>query len=632
MRLGDRRYRVPSDVARAPMGGGHAAAYDPFTGHVHVLSPLDAGIVAACGGWGTLDELSARAAQAGVPATRAAIGAALAELVQRGVLCPESEVLARLCGGGAETARDADFGEGRGGGGGGTMRDAGFGEGRGGGGGGGTIETIGIPTRERPEALRRAVESYARDIAGAGRAIEIVVVEGGDGDAAARSREIVRDVARRSGIRVRHADRAARVRFAEEVAALAGVDPDVARAALAPSAGSTFSAGASRNALLLDASGTCALQVDDDTVCEPRAAPAEAAALALRSFEDPTEIWFDGGAGSGGEARPGVAALHERLLGMQAVDAVRRAVAGGGVDPARASSGLLARIAAGGRVACTQLGLRGDSGMGAMGYLLTIGQPSRGRLLASEATYREAVEARRLTRAVTAETLTDQELCMTYAIGLDARAPLPPFPATHRNEDGLFGSVLAACEPEAVFGHLPFTIGHEPEEPRRRPFEHVFDQPGRVGVNDLIGGLVASSRGEIDARSPAAAMESLGRALVAWTSLPCAEVFERVWWMLARRLAQRLSRVDALLRAEGRAPAFWARDLDRLADAARARAEDPERAVPYEHDGLPDRDAARARSIASARAYGELLAAWPAMMAAARELRGRGIRLGEGVS
>lgn len=602
------RYRVPSDVPRAPTGGGHAAAYDPFTEKTLDLSPMEAAVVAASGGWGTLDELSARAAESGVPATRAAIGATLRDLLQRGVLTSESDVVTRLCAG----ASDVD-----------TRRD----------GAPPVIEVIGIPTRDRPAALRRALESHARDIAESGRPIEILVVDDATGAGAERSRDLVRDVARRFGIRARHADRAAKVRFAAEVAAASGVDPTITLGALAPDAGSAFSAGASRNALLLDAAGRCALQVDDDTVCEPRAAPQTSAALAMRSFEDPTELWFDGGAGGDGEPRQGAAALHELLLGRPASALVRRAASSSsGLNTARASTALLGRIASGGRVACTQLGLRGDSGMGAMGYLLTIGQPSRGRLLAREETYRAAVTERRLTRAVTASTLTDQELCMTYAIGLDARALLPPFPAVHRNEDGLFGAVLAACEPTAVFGHLPFTIAHEPEEPRRRPFDHVFDQAGRIAANDLVAGLVASSRGEIDARSPASAMTSLGRALVAWADAPAPEVFERVQWMLARRLAQRLSRIDAVLREAGRAPAFWARDLEALADVVRERAEDPERVVPLEWEGLRDRGAARSLALARPRAYGELLAAWPAMFAAAEALRARGVRLGESVT
>ena len=215
--------------------------------------------------------------------------------------------------------------------------------------------------------------------------------------------------------------------------------------------------------------------------------------------------------------------------------------------------------------------VRGDSALGTMVYLLTIGEPTRGRLLASEATYHRAVESRRLTRAVPVATLTDLDAFMTFAIGLDARSLLPPFPPVERNEDGLFGAVLAACEPTTLFGHLPFTIGHEPEDGRPARFDLVFEQAGRVGVNDVIAGLVSASHHEIDHRSPAAAQESLGRALLAWTDLPEEELFERLAWMLARRVAQRLARIAALLRESRREPLFWARDLDRLADALRER-------------------------------------------------------------
>ena len=115
-----------------------------------------------------------------------------------------------------------------------------------------------------------------------------------------------------------------------------------------------------------------------------------------------------------------------------------------------------------------------------------------------------------------------------------------------------------------------------------------------------------------------------GRALVAWTELPERDLFERVAWMLARRLAQRLARIGALLREERRAPSFWARDLDRLADVVRERVEEPERAIPFELTARHDRTAARAVAVRRVREYGEILIHWPALWEAARALRARG--------
>jgi len=172
-------------------------------------------------------------------------------------------------------------------------------------------------------------------------------------------------------------------------------------------------------------------------------------------------------------------------------------------------------------------------------------------------------------------------------------------------------------------------VAHEPEGVRPGGIEFLVDQAGRLGMNDLIGGLVSLSRAELDLTTPCAAFESLGRSLIGWSEVPADELFERLSWMLARRLSQRLARVDALLRESRRAPMFWARDLDRLADVMRERAEEPERVVPLELVREHDLKTARQLAVARVRAHGEVLVHWAAMLDAARTLRQRGVRLGE---
>ncbi len=578
-------------------------------------------MLATCHGAATLDEHAARAVEAGVPGTRAAIRGILNELVERGVLVSNGALAKRI----ADVAADGIAG---------AAED----------GGAPRVTTLGVPTRDRPRSLRRALESYARDLVASERAgdardlvasarareardpdaIEIVVVDDSTSEALAReAAEVSRDVAVRTGVRVRHVDRATKERLVRALARVSGVPLAVVVRALAPADIGIFAAGAGRNVLLLDAVDRCALQVDDDTICDARAAPGALPGLRARSFEDPTEMWFDERTGSEGASIKGYPALHERLLGLGGA-ALLSGESVDGADLGNASPALIGRVLRGGTVRCTQTGLRGDSALGTMMYLLTIGQPTRARLLASEATYRGVVASRRLVRAAPIATITEQEGCMTASIGLDARVILPPFPPVERNEDGLFGVVLGACDPSALFGHLPWTIAHEPEDARPQQFDLVFEQAGRVGVNDVIAGLVTSSLPDIDHRSPAAAIESLGRALVAWTELPERDLFERVAWMLARRLAQRLARIGALLREERRAPSFWARDLDRLADVVRERVEEPERAIPFELTARHDRTAARAVAVRRVREYGEILIHWPALWEAARALRARG--------
>ncbi|MEZ4302372.1 MAG: hypothetical protein R3B70_46020 [Polyangiaceae bacterium] len=557
------------------------------------------------------------------------------------------------------------------------------------------MATLGIPTHARPEALRRALGSFARDLAESGRAArcerdvdegrtDILVVDdvvGGPHDGA--SLAAAREIGARFGVLVRHADRREAERFAGELAAESGAPIEIVRAAIVAGGRVEPAFGAARNLLLLDAAGRCSLQVDDDTVCAIAPAPEAREGLALRSFEDPTEMWFDSAhCGPLDElataaAGVGYVDLHERMLGARASalvggfvaadrgdgdaawangarvgkrvatsgsdsDTARasgareggvaedgRARLAGGVDLRAASSALMRRIAAGGRVGVTQLGVRGDGAIGGMSALLTLPAASRARLLASEAGYRRAIESRRLARAASSATLTEQELCMTIAIGLDGRDVLPPFAPVGRNEDGLFGSVLATVDPRLVLGHLPFTIAHEPPEARGGPFTRIFDEPARLGVNEVLAGLIGSSRAEIDVRSRRAAIESLGRCLIAWSELPAQDVLERVSWMLGQRLARRLARIEALLREARRAPSYWADDLEELASTIRDRAEEPERAIPAELRARLTTREAREETMRRVSEYGQILLWWPTLVDAARALKRRGRGLGE---
>jgi hypothetical protein len=596
-------YRAFSAAHRAPIGRGNEAALDPIRSSVTLLSPPEAAVLTACHGAATLDEHAARAATAGVPGTRAAIRGILNDLVARGVLVSDAD-LGRLLAGAEAQARAGDA----------EAPDL------------APITVLGVPTRDRPRSLRRALESYARDLAASGRALEVVVVDDSTTEALVReASEVSRDVAARTGARLRYVGPAAKKRFARELAEASGAPLGVVERALAASEAGVFAAGAGRNALLLDAAGQRALQVDDDTIGDARGAPGALPGVSARSFEDPTDMWFDEREGAAGPLATDYPALHERLLGRRGSALLGDA----GGDLGTASAPLFGRLLRGGRVRCTQLGLRGDSALGTMMYLLTIGQPARSRLLASEAIYRGAVTSRRLARAVPIATITELDGCMTAAIGLDARAILPPFPPVERNEDGLFGAALGACDRSALFGHLPWTIAHEPEDVRPSTFELLFEQPGRIGVNDLIAGLVGSSLPDIDHETPSSAVASLGRALLAWADLPEPDLFERASWLLARRVAQRLARIAALLREERRTPAFWARDLDRLADVLRERVEEPDRAIPFELLARHGRAGARAVAVRRVREYGELLVHWPALWEAARSLRAGGHRLGE---
>jgi FkbH-like protein len=144
-----------------------------------------------------------------------------------------------------------------------------------------TIASIGVVTANRPEALLRALESYAENARHHGRAPDLVVVD----DSRAPAMRAANRGALAALSRARGASRAIRYAGTEEkeafLRALGAFDvpPDVARFALLPDVTDTTTVGANRNALLLDAVGDLVFSADDDTLCRLAAPPDSDPAL-----------------------------------------------------------------------------------------------------------------------------------------------------------------------------------------------------------------------------------------------------------------------------------------------------------------------------------------------------------------
>ena len=136
---------------------------------------------------------------------------------------------------------------------------------------------------------------------------------------------------------------------------------------------------------------------------------------------------------------------------------------------------LAARLAAGGaRVRVSFTGLAGDCGWGApfgfwgvpLGYLLLEGEGLR-RLTRDAAAYRAQCTSRELIRATTRAAIGDATFGMTTFVGLDLRGLVPPYLPVRRGQDVLWVQTLEACFDDALFGHVPCVLRHEPGEPRR---------------------------------------------------------------------------------------------------------------------------------------------------------------------
>ncbi|HEY4118913.1 MAG TPA: hypothetical protein VGM56_13700 [Byssovorax sp.] len=573
------------DVVRLPLGASGELLYAPLTRAAHLASIDTVRSFLACLGFATLDAHAARGARQGRAA--AAVRADLAALAEAGLLVSRAELARRLDV--APESRSARIG------------------------------LVGVPTRDRPESLRAALEGYVANAARHERALTIAVFDQSSTDA---RRAATRDVASRasdaSDVAVRYVGARDVEAFAARLAARAEVSRDVVDFAVANPERCPFTVGASRNAMMLLGAGGLLAMADDDTRCLVAPAPFGSPGVAVTSRSDPSEHAFPDDGATAIAADVDVWSLHESLLGARPGDATREASA---VELDGVTSMFFRRVEGGARVVTTQLGCAGDAATGSMHHLLTLGGASRARLLVSEATYRRAMMERRVVRAASRPTVGDGAGFMSTCVGLDARALLPPFFPVQRNGDGVFGLALRVTSLGALSGWLPWTVGHAPPESRATSMEAALDGVGRMSTGDVVWCLVLGSRVEADSRDPSRALVALGDTLARWGALPLGEFEEIARLHALRARARDLAMLGDLVAAHRGAPAFWARDVERVRLRLTELVTHHALAHPVDLCAAFGDVEGRHKLRTLVRRYGELLRAWPALSAAARELR-----------
>jgi hypothetical protein len=431
-------------------------------------------------------------------------------------------------------------------------------------------------------------------------------VEGPD-----RTRAALQSLAKRFNARIRYAARQEKLRFAAALAAESAVSPEIIRFALFGDERCALSTGANRNGLLLDTAGTLVLSVDDDTLCRIAEAPERESEPSFFSGYDPSEFWFfpdrDRATQAVSFVDTDVLRCHETLLG----------------------SGPGSSAGTGGRVVMTLNGLVGDSGMASPRYYLTLTGAPRERLVASAEAYRSATKSREILRCVHRPTITAGPFCMTTFLGLDNRLLLPPFFSVQRNSDGIFGLMLQKCVDGSRVAFLPWILLHAPEPPRTFAPNDLWTDAATVRMADvIIAGVLGHEMpaGHVTTETRLAALGEHFRRLGALT-LPDFEAHVRKVQQF--RNFGFITALHGQLQAYGESPGFWADDVRRMIDVLSKASTAEEHLVP--RDLLHGRDAGAARQLSQELVgkFGEVLGAWPGMVAAAKRLRASGCRLTE---
>ena len=560
-----------------------------------VLVPaFDFELLADCTYFASVEEHAAAAGRrTGLPAD--GIARTLYELVDRGLLSTEREVIDRACST-VESSADVPL----------------------------TPRRVSVITSDRPEKLVTCLRSFRERY---GSEIELAVFDDStDPNGAAANRRVLAEAGAKGP--TAYAGLEEKTRFVNELVARSGVDGAVIRAALTDFDGFNFHCGANRNAVLLDAAGDAVVLVDDDTTARV-AQPADAAdgmrmssqydAWSLRLFRDlnaalNAATWQD----------VDLIALHRRVLGRSLAAAVCRPLVGqdsaeddAHLDLNDADVGLIETFANGrGRVIATATGVVGDSGMGLPLYFLTLqGQP-REALLEDYESYRAT---RAVHRGAAAMTFSNSELFMGAHVGLDVRGLIPPFPPVLRNSDGVFGSLLKACFPESCIAFLPWQVEHAPPETRGITFAESTRSVSRVRANDLIIAIARLSDPAPGVNDPSIRLRAFGQYLVALGASAAGDFDTFIRQQIVGTIGGRIERLTRVVNSHGGEPVQWADDCASvIAEAERALTDDD--LTVADVPGATTGESYR-RFQRLVRRFGEVIEAWPTLLRESANLR-----------
>jgi hypothetical protein len=491
-----------------------------------------------------------------------------------------------------------------------------------------TISLLGVTTRDRPHALQRALDSYAANARAHGRQPSIVVTDDSAGPAArAGTRAMLRALGARHGLSVEYGGAEEKRAFAAALARASGVAPALIEFALFDPEGCGYTSGANTNALLLHAAGERLVRVDDDTVCRLAAvagpdAPLRLGAppMQLRPFPS-HEAAVRAAAFTGAD----FLGLHERYLGRPLAAVAGAAARAGRLALDRPAPGIVKQIWSGGRVVASALGVVGDVGWDTLHRYLLLAGPSRAALVRSADAYRQALGSGRVIRASAQPALAERSLFQMMCTGLDNRDPLPPLVPVLRGSDTVFARTVGHGDGDAV-AVLPWVVEHLREEPRALAPERVAGDFARAPFFQFLLSCLEAGPAPWPGRNRAERIRQVGRHLQRLGALPAGD------WdaFVTRRRRHRASRlIEELRRARDRyrgEPAFWARDVDRALAALQADLLAP---ATVADDLAAGRDAAAAHALGRrlVARFGDLLVAWPDLVATARNLRARGVRL-----
>jgi len=493
-----------------------------------------------------------------------------------------------------------------------------------------SITSVGIPTRNRPKSLKRAVASYVENNERYGRTTNIVVVDDSERtDVREQNKQILHAFKQHHDVDIFYADQKQRAHLASVLARQADLPLEVLRFALLGDKRCNITTGACRNMLLLDTVGEICLQSDDDVVCKVAAVPTLQDGLTLTSQNDANEYWFFEDHSAVLESisfiDKDLLEIHEQLLGRKLGECLSAENSEGlcvdNISPQFLKNMSMSDT----RVAVSFAGSMGDSGMHSTLPRLFFEGVSYERLTNPESSYRNNLNTRQILRAPTQHSISDGTFCIAMNMGLDNRILLPPFMPVQRSQDSIFGSILKICFEGASRGYLPYVVYHAPPERRSSITKTTSLDLKSIRTNDILRWIIFSLQRWPRESDTKRSISALGDYLMNLSSLPPTDFKNFVRTICCRAISTRILNAERRLRANSEAPKYWVDDINNYISASQKRTTSKDFFVPSDLEGSVDERWSCFSEIV--HKFGELLTHWPTIVKAASDIRSKGDRL-----
>ena len=459
------------------------------------------------------------------------------------------------------------------------------------------IRCLVIPTSDRPDTLQRCVQSATANLLRNNRECRLVIVDDSRSpECAQKNLAIVEELARSCDLIVQYFGKEEYTTYITELTN-GGIVPHVAEFALRgwSQHGSLAGAGAPRNFLLLIAAGEAFASIDDDTESlYARHSNYSPHVKEQNNSVDPSTLtpWPD--LDTTLTALPpfdiDFLAVHEQLLGHEFTK----------LD---------------GRVLTTMFGVAGDCGWGSPSRFFQYQE----QIARSGIDWNTAIACRDMLRAPTSYVVSSgAEMLMTTAFAATGKVLLPPFMPVGRGSDLIFGRLMKIIYPSALFGHLPFGVLHTPAAVRKFWLGEQFRSAGTSDISTMCLALLKNCP---HASEPVEAFHRVGEYLQDIAQSPLADFEEMLREQTRVFIEEQLSAIEQQADAVRSMCSMVAEDAVQYCDKARGQLNGPNAGLPVELLSNDDSSHALADARKLMGQFGELLFAWPTILAIGRDMK-----------